>query len=727
MYSRTGPPAGGHDSQVVWPVRCGALPPLADGFGARPETMPGLRAALAAGVTVVLAPEPLAASGARDWPGTRGKTQLAVSVAEELWAAHEVDLLVWITATSRVSILAGLVAASAAATGISPAGDSEPVASRFVGWLSETSKRWLVVLDGLSSPADLTGLWPHGRTGMTLITTADPANVPVSSPALVLPVGAFSTREALSYLMGRLTADTNQRVGAIDLIEEAGCEPLGLAQASAVIASSSQSCRDYCDQFVQRRQQMAGPASTPPPPGAITWTLCVDRAEQLSPGGTCQFLLVLGALLDGHEIPGAVFTAKAADEYLATDGGARQAGQERVWDELATLERVGLLSIDPENNRAVRMNPVVQAAIRSVIPKQMFDRAALVAAASLLEIWPEDEPAPWSGQVLRSCTANLQRIAGDTLWAGGCHPLLLRAGRSLDDARLCGPAVTFWKELATAGERILGRAHPDTLFAGQQLASAYLAAGQPAEAVAWFEWALSASVRVFGPDHPGNIAARVSLGRALLAAGRPADAIPVLAEAVAMCERVRGPDHLETIDAREEYAAACRGAQRFTEACASYRRTLADRERLQGSRHPDSIATRETLAAAQLADGQVKAAVSQLKRAVADRERVSGQDHPATLTARSSLAGAYLQAGRLAAALQLFEGTNADSERLLGADHPDTLMRRASLANTYYCVGRLADAQTLLEDTAKRCERVLPPDDPLTRAVRKSLADFAGR
>ncbi len=40
------------------------------------------------------------------------------------------------------------------------------------------------------------------------------------------------------------------------------------------------------------------------------------------------------------------------------------------------------------------------------------------------------------GTDLRSCAASLQQAAGDLLWAGGCHPLLLRAGRSQDSARL---------------------------------------------------------------------------------------------------------------------------------------------------------------------------------------------------------------------------------------------------------------------------------------------------
>ena len=110
----------------------------------------------------------------------------------------------------------------------------------------------------------------------------------------------------------------------------------------------------------------------------------------------------------------------------------------------------------------------------------------------------------------------------------GCHRLLLLAGHSLDSARLTGPAIDWWRELAADSDRILGPGHPDTLLAGSQLADALLAAGQAAESVSWFEWVLAGRASMLGPDHPGTITAQVSLGRALVAAGKAGDAVAIL-------------------------------------------------------------------------------------------------------------------------------------------------------------------------------------------------------
>src|SRR5215472_4488910 len=110
--------------QAPWPVRTGVSPPLAAGFVTRPETAPSPAAALIPGAVVALV------SGRAGEPC--GTTQLAVWCAESLWWSREVDLLAWVTATSRASVLAGYTQA-AAAVGIEVAGTAEQVAARFTG------------------------------------------------------------------------------------------------------------------------------------------------------------------------------------------------------------------------------------------------------------------------------------------------------------------------------------------------------------------------------------------------------------------------------------------------------------------------------------------------------------------------------------------------------------------------------------------------------------------
>ena len=676
-------PSGGTPTEQSVRFRVGDMPALAEGFSDRPDTARGILDALIPGSTIALVPGSEFAEGKQNWLGASGKTQIAVMLAETLWRSGAVDVVVWISATSRSAVLSGYVEAWVAATGIEPTGTAESVAARFVSWLAETRQPWLVVLDDLPNIDELDGLWPEGPAGRLLITSAQSSVAASRRRTRVFPVGFFSVREALGCLTERLSVNPAQRHGAIDLIEALGREPLALAQAAAVIANSTLACRDYRDYFVRRRQQIGVAAGEVPSAASVTWSLSLGQAETLLPGQSVRLMLVLIALLDGHGVPGAVFNTQSVSVYLGGTavGFGTPVDPKPAWDAVLICERAGLITVNrAEAPPTVLMSPVVQAAIRLAAPAAFRDRAARTAASALLEAWPVDEPEPWNAAVLRANATSLQSAATDILWADGCHPLLLRSGRSLDSARLAGPAVEYWRELSVHCDNKLAPGHPDALVVAAQLAGAYLAAGYGAEAVTWYQRVLAERSVDLAPGHPAIIAARVSLADALIAAGEAADAVTVLRRAVAESEQFRGPGHPDTLAVRDELARAYEAAGDAAAAIGLLTQTLAERERFQGTHDVHTISTRDQLAAAQLAAGKVKQAISGYKRVLADRATVLGRDHPDTIATKASLAGAYYTSGKMPSAVQLSEQTCADSERVLGADHADTLTRRAQLA-----------------------------------------------
>jgi len=707
----------------------GEVPPLAEGFTDRPDTARGIVDALVPGSVVALVPGSAFAEGPQNWLGACGKTQIAAIIAESLWRSGAIDALIWINATSRASVLSHLVQASVAATGIEPTGTAESVAARFVSWLGQTQQQWLVVLDDLSESEDLDTLWPDGLAGRVLVTSSHSAVTAGRRRVQVIPVGFFSVREALNCLTERLSVNPAQRQGAIDLIEALGREPLALAQASAVVANSTLACRDYRDYFARRRQQIGVAAGEVPSAAAVTWTLSLGQAESLLPGETVRQMLVFVALLDGHGIPGAVFSTPSVASYLggAVTSFSAVVDPKPAWDALLAIERAGLITV----NRAaspptILMSSVLQGAIRLAAPAQVQDPAARAAASALLEAWPAHEPEPWTAESLRVNAATLQGSATDVLWADGCHPLLLRVGRSLDSAHMIGPSVEHWRDLAARCDSKLIPGHPDTLVVAAQLAAAYLAGGYATDAVTWYQRVLAERGRELAPGHPAIIAARVNLARALIMASEPADAVSVLHLAVTECEQFRGPGHPDTLSVSDELSAAYLAVGDNTGAIRLLTRVLADRERVQGPRDAETMATRDRLAAACVVAGRTKEAINHYKRVLSDREKVLGRDNPDTISTRASLAFAYQAAGRLPAAIQASEQCCADSERVLGPEHIDTLARLANLGYIYYAGGRNGDAANVLRDTAARCERVLPYGDPLTQAVEASLINIVG-
>jgi tetratricopeptide (TPR) repeat protein len=724
------PPAVGPlVASADWPVRSGHVPPLAEKFSTRPETGPDLVMALERNPMIALVPRSrrVGAGSSHDWLRCSGKTQLAAFFAESQWRARAVDLLVWIDASSTASILSGYVEAARVITGTLLPGIAESVAASFLTWLSRADKSWLVVLDDLPDIEALHGLWPSGPSGHVVITTANAQAIASLRDVMTIEIGPFSRREAMSYLVGRLSADPDQRRGAIDLLEDLDCQPLALAHATATIASSWMTCVEYREQFHRRLAVFRPPPDSPIPATGVTWTLSVDHADQLLPGGYAQSCLAIAAMLDGHGVPASVFSAPSACAYIAGSSMPASQAAERARMALVVLEQTGLVTIDRSAEPPIiRMSPILQRAVRVAMSPTMVEQSALAAAAALLESWPDGERGTPVGDSLRASATTLRRATGGLLWSNGLHPLLLRAGQSLDDASLTGPAVDYWMQLTTTGDQVLGPGHPDSMIAVERLAAAYVAAGRVAEAVAWYQRIMADWGRAFGPDHPRTLAARVRLGRVLVTAGQYADAIAVLTAALNDAERAYGPTHPECAIIRDEVAAGYRAAGELNEAIRLYRLILGERERSLGSQHPDTMQTRQQLAEAYLVDGRTKEAFSQYKKAVADLQRSLGADHPDTLRARSALAAAYHQAGRMAMAVQMFEQVHASLTSTLGRDHPDTLSAALNLGRVYYGVGRLTDAGGVLADTVARGERVLAPADPLTKAARESLAIIVG-
>ena len=700
-------------------MRSGLVPPLARGFNVRSESVSGLERVLVPGSAVVLAPEQ--AAKAPDWQSATGKTQLAAYAARSLRWPGGLDLVAWVTAESRASVLSGY-AEAAALLGLDRTGDAEAVATGFAAWLRSTPRPWLVALDGLRDPADLEGLWPAGASGRLIVTADDPEMTGGRVP--VLPVGCFTPREAVGYLAERLSADPDHRGGQMDLALELGGEPAALAHASAVIETSELTCRDYQEIFRRRRELLERAGAGRVAAAAVTWAMSAEHAEILRPGGGTWPLLVLAALLCGHGIPMAVLTAPAACQHLGAGDGP--AGAERAWAAVRALHDAGLLDVDQAATPPVaRMSAALQASVRAAAAPELAERAIGAAAGALAEAWPNDRPAAPLAAALRSCAASLLQAGGDALWAGGrCHRVLLTAGHSLDTAGLAGPAAAWWRQLTDRSARVLGERHPDTVVAGGLLAGALLAAGQAADAMTWSEWVLAARAEVFGPDHRATIAARAGLGRALTAARRPQDAIAVLEEAVRHAVRVCGPGDDATVSAVEEHAAACLAAGRPGDAVRLLKRALAAREKTRGRDDPAVLAIAERLAAACVAAGQPRDAIAQYERLLARRERVLGPGHPDTLAARAGLAGACSAAGQIGAALLRYQQAAAGYEQALGPGHPATLACHGELARAYYDAGHAGDAVTILRAAIASATEALSPDDPAARALRDLLADI---
>lgn len=136
--------------------------------------------------------------------GGVGKSQLASAALHRAREQSSATVLVWVQASSRMSVSVTYARAWRALTAIGATGDlnaplapadDELSADLFLAWLQNPSATWLVILDDVADPGDLRGLWPPD-CGTILVTTQRRDAAMLAGAGDVIEVGPFSAQEA---------------------------------------------------------------------------------------------------------------------------------------------------------------------------------------------------------------------------------------------------------------------------------------------------------------------------------------------------------------------------------------------------------------------------------------------------------------------------------------------------------------------------------------------------
>ncbi|MFC4612908.1 tetratricopeptide repeat protein [Streptomyces maoxianensis] len=693
----------GPQEPAAWPHQVGVILPPANSFQRRAEAET-LRAAIDGGGIAVLHQVP-AGGGVPGrvltGMGGVGKTQLAADCARAAWADGTLDVLVWITASTRSAVVTGYAQAGIELCRADP-GDPEQAAGSFLAWLTPKAAaqpcRWLIVLDDVADPDDLHGLWPpaseHGRT---LVTTRRRDAALTGEGRRRIEVGLFTKEEALAYLTASLAAHRRNEPAAqlAALAADLGYLPLALAQAAAYLIDSGDDVAAYRALLADRTTTLAdaGPDALPDEqalPLGAAWSLSIGRADTLRPVGLARPLLHLTALLDANGIPQDVLTSTPALTHLTAH--RTRTGQDPAEEPdpvsprdavraLRALHRLSLIDHAPDTpHQAVRVHQLIQRATRDTLTPAQHDQAARTAADALLAAWPEIERDTAFAQLLRANTTALTTCAEDALYCPDAHAVLYHTGNSLGESGQFTAAIAHYRQLADLSRLHLGPDHLCTLTARHSLARWRGSARDAAGAAAALDELLEDYLRVLGLNHPHTLTVRHELARWRGAAGDAAGAASAFTDLLDDRTRVLGPDHPDTLTTRGHLARWRGSAGDAAGAAAALDELLEDYLRVLGLNHPHTLAVRHELARWRGAAGDAAGAASAFTDLLDDRTRVLGPDHPHTLAARRSLAWWRGSAGDVAGAAAALDELLEDYLRVLGLNHPHTLAVRHELA-----------------------------------------------
>jgi hypothetical protein len=573
---------GFRSSTVSGPVSVGSVPALAPAFQPRDDLRARVDALRAEGRDVVLTSATA---------GGVGMSQLAA------WYAHqaiqdEVNLVVWVDPTGPGAVMTAFAMAGAV-VGAPGHGQQNPVddARAFLDWLRHTDRTWLVVIDGITAPAQVAEWWPeqHSSTGWFLATTRQPGLTPSAGRAAPVEVGVFSERESQAYLTARLADDGADSGGTDEVARQLGHLPLALSYAAAYMVNEGVDCRGYLGRLVNRGA----------PDKAVTASalLAAESANAQAPVGLALPVLRLAATLDPAAHPGRVWNAPEVAQYLA----GQRTQLAAIGEALAVLDRYGLVSFDPANPVwTVRMHGDTAAAVRSAMPAEVHRAAAQAAADAVLGIWPDPDDYPdgavWVA-VLRANAAALASQDGDPLWHGNSHELLFRAGMSLTFAELHDAADRYWRAVVAGGERVHGPKRDGVMGARLQVAIAMIGRGQAVAAIPLLEGLVADRTEVSGAQDTSTLTALEHLAMASVSTGRTGEAVEFAERLVAGREADGGPDDKETLKAKWLLATCYRFDGRPDDAIASIQPVVAGYTATLGFADPNTRSVRETLAA----------------------------------------------------------------------------------------------------------------------------------
>ncbi|RZU45710.1 tetratricopeptide repeat protein [Streptomyces sp. BK022] len=657
------------------------------------------------------------------------------------------DLVVWVTADRIEHIVGTYARAWRAVTGLSPSGDADDEAARFLSWLATTPRQWLVVLDDVPDVGALREWWPPRTAGgRCVVTTRSKGAAWHTEHRARMDVGLYSPAMSRRYLQSVLRLQGREQDAAdLDrLADDLGHLPLALAQAAAYLCEDrSLTVAQYRALLANRTLQLADvlPDDSSLPDAqqhtvAAAWHLSVQRANELAPVGLARPLLTMLCLLDTHSVPMATITTPALVQYLNTQqpsGRQLPASAHHARRALQVLRRLSLVYPAPpgtdERDDFISMHQLIQRAVRESAEPSELNTAVRAAAAALEEVWPPgvDYADTATGRSLMSSAEHLvAHDTADALWdAQGPHRVLTRLGLQLQATGRRDQGLLHYRSMLRTARRLLGENAPETLFLRSDIAGLQAEDGDVPAAVKELQAVLAAQRRLLGDEHAHVLTTLNNLAHWRGVTGDYAGAVVEYDRLLDTLQRLPTPSDEGVLVTRRNRAHCMTQCGREAEALPELRTVVEGTTRISGPRHPRTMVARNALASCLGRLGHNEEAIEILTPLLADQQTVHGELHGEALITRANLAQQRGKAGHLDEAVTELTELVALFITVFGADQVRTLTCRTVLAEWTWRAGKKESARAQMEDVADHATRALGPHHHVTTDVRQILAYWA--
>jgi tetratricopeptide (TPR) repeat protein len=263
-------------------------------------------------------------------------------------------------------------------------------------------------------------------------------------------------------------------------------------------------------------------------------------------------------------------------------------------------------------------------------------------------------------------------------------------------------------------EPLVGRHHPHTLDAINNLAQSLWRQGKNSEAEPLYRDVLEERVKLFGENHPRTISSLIGCGNVAASLGKMEEARGFMERALCASRRVYGESAEQTCGCTMNLADLLRDSGSYEAAELLYEAAESGFRELLGADHPLTISCRSNHAILLCRSGNPKKAKKKFQDVLTRRIRLYGKRHIDVFASINNLATACELSGDFESAQNHYRDCLAGRLRLLGPAHPESIQCVNNLGNLMEKMGDLAGMEKVFADYLRKIDRVLPPDAPLS-------------
>lgn len=343
----------------------------------------------------------------------------------------------------------------------------------------------------------------------------------------------------------------------------------------------------------------------------------------------------------------------------------------------------------------------------------------------------------------------------------GWREIKLQIAKIYFDNGMYQKSVDIGEKILEERKQLLGKEHPDTLRAMNELASFYSKNGEKKKALELFEQTLELKKCVLGKEHPDTLRVMFDLawfyeenkeyGKAeelaehtlelqkMILGEEHSDTIKSMLslcnfyskenikkqeleeQTLEIMTRAYGKEHPLALTLMGNLACSYARNKENQKALELFEQTLELRRRVLGEEHPDTLSAMGYLAASYGENGDYRKGMELLEHTLELQKRILGEEHPDTWTTMGNLIFSYRENEEITKVLSLAEQLFELKKRVRGEEHPDTLLAMGILADSYRDNGEHRKAMELYEQTLELMRRVHGAEHPDTLQVMSSL------